>query len=193
MTLNESLPKVIILAGTAGTGKSNIGVYLSKHYENKYSNIKFVEGDNLHPEENIIKMSRGHPLNDDDRWEWLKTVAHRGAEYATKGHAIGYSQGFSIVACSSLKLKYRDLIRQIEPDVNFYFIFLYASKDTIYSRLRQRKGHFMKVNMLDSQFADLELPDVTKEKNCFIVNMDGLTFEEIEKKVVSLCDTYIIL
>lgn len=192
MTLNESLPKVIVLAGTAGTGKSNIGDYLLKYYKDKHPNIKFIEGDDLHPKENIIKMSTGHPLNDDDRWEWLKTVAHRGAECAMKGYAIGYCQGVSVVACSSLKLKYRDLIRQTEPNVEFYFIFLYASRDTIFNRLQQRKGHFMKANMLDSQFTDLELPDTTHEKHCFIVDMDELTFEEIEKKVVSICDEYIL-
>lgn len=188
----KSAPKVIVLAGTAGTGKSSIGCYLLTHFKDKYPDIKFIEGDDLHPKENIIKMCTGHPLNDDDRWEWLKTISHKGAKYAIAGSSGENCQGVSIVACSSLKLKYRNLIRQTEPHVNFYFIFLYASKDIILYRLNQRKGHFMKANMVDSQFADLELPDTTQEKNCFIVNMDGLTFKEIEQNVVSICDTYIL-
>lgn len=184
--------KVIILAGTAGTGKSTIGDYLLKHYKEKYSNIQFIEGDDLHPPENVAKMSAGHPLNDDDRWEWLKTVAHKGAEKAKEGMIETKNEGVSVVACSSLKLKYRDLIRETEPNVTFYFLFLYASKETILYRLNQRRGHFMKSNMLESQFADLELPNVSQEKDCFIINMDGQTFEEIEDHVYSICDTYIL-
>lgn len=184
--------KVIILAGTAGTGKSTIGDYLLKHYKEKYPNIQFIEGDDLHPPENVAKMSAGHPLNDDDRWEWLKTVAHRGGAKAREGIIEGKDEGVCVVACSSLKLKYRDLIRTTEPNVKFYFLFLYASKETILYRLNQRKGHFMKANMLESQFADLELPVVSQEKETFIINMDGQTFEEIEDHVYSICDTYIL-
>ncbi|CAL9737220.1 hypothetical protein MOSE0_L06370 [Monosporozyma servazzii] len=185
--------KVIILAGTAGTGKSTIGDYLLKHYKEKYPHIQFIEGDDLHPPENVAKMSAGHPLNDDDRWEWLKTVAHKSGAKAREGLIDdGDEEGVSVVACSSLKLKYRDLIRMTEPNVKFYFLFLYASKETILYRLNQRKGHFMKSNMLESQFADLELPKVSEEKDTFIINMDAQTFEEIEDHVYSICDRYIL-
>ena len=76
MTLMKSAPKVIVLAGTAGTGKSSIGCYLLTHFKDNYPDIKFIEGDDLHPKENIIKMCTGHPFNDNNCWEWLKTISH---------------------------------------------------------------------------------------------------------------------
>lgn len=42
---------VIVIAGTAGTGKSTVGVEVAKKY-----NSKFIEGDSLHPKE-VCKIS----------------------------------------------------------------------------------------------------------------------------------------
>ncbi len=49
--------KVIILFGVSGCGKSLIGKKLSEDLE-----FKFVEGDNLHSNENIEKMNNNIPL-----------------------------------------------------------------------------------------------------------------------------------
>ncbi|CCK68086.1 gluconokinase KNAG_0A04070 [Huiozyma naganishii CBS 8797] len=175
-------PKVIVLAGTAGTGKSTIAHTLIGVYSGKCSNMKFIEGDDLHPKENVAKMASGTPLNDEDRWGWLQTVAKAGSEEAKQ-----CPSKVSIVACSSLKLKYRDLIRETVPDTDFSFVFLYASKENILKRLYQRSGHFMKSDMADSQFRDLELP-LPDEKDCYIVNMDDKTYPEIEEIVHKVCD-----
>ena len=59
--------KVIVLAGTAGTGKSTIAGELLHEFKDTYPDLKFIEGDDLHPPANVEKMSRGIPLNDDDR------------------------------------------------------------------------------------------------------------------------------
>ena len=34
--------------------------------------VHFTDGDDLHLESSIAKMSRGEPLNDDDRLPWLR-------------------------------------------------------------------------------------------------------------------------
>ncbi len=54
-----------------------------------------------------------------------------------------------------MKKKYRDQIRQGNEDVKF--IFLEGDFD-LAPRMKQRQGHYMKVDMLKSQFATLETP-----------------------------------
>lgn len=180
MTSKETTrTKVIVLAGTSGTGKTSIAHSLLEYYSVKFPELKYLEGDDLHPPENVAKMASGHPLHDDDRWGWLKVVAHRSADVARLSH------GISIITCSSLKKKYRNLIRETEPDVDYYFLFLYAEESEIYARLENRKGHYMKANMMKSQFDDLELPVKGEEKNCAIVRFEGKSIPLITTEVVS--------
>ena len=62
----------------------------------------------------------------------------------------------SIIVCSALKKRYRDILRQ--GNDNLRFIYLKGDFDTIESRLKARKGHFFKPQMLVTQFATLEEP-----------------------------------
>lgn len=165
--------KVIVLAGTAGTGKSTVADILLKKHSAKYPDVKFIEGDTLHPPANVGKMSAGIPLTDEDRWGWLEKVANVSSETA-KDH------GLCIAACSSLKKKYRDFMREKRPDTVFYFVFLYGTKQEVLGRLEKRSQHFMKANMMESQFKDLELP-LEGEPHCCIVHIDGKSFEQVEE------------
>lgn len=40
-------------------------------------NIPFIDGDDLHPKANIEKMSKGIPLNDEDRLPWLLLIREK--------------------------------------------------------------------------------------------------------------------
>lgn len=171
------IPKVLVLAGTAGTGKSSVAAILLKHYTEEYPELEFLEGDLLHPEANVIKMREGIPLQDSDRWDWLRQISKQSSESAQK-------HGLCIVTCSSLKKKYRELIRTTSPEANFYFLFLYAQKAVILERLESREGHFMKANMMQSQFRDLELPNCAEEPHCKIIHVDGKSFEQVEEEAV---------
>ena len=53
---------VIVLMGAAGAGKTTVGRRLAEQLA-----WPFLDGDALHPPENIAKMRRGTPLTDDDR------------------------------------------------------------------------------------------------------------------------------
>ncbi|KAK0545035.1 hypothetical protein OC846_005202 [Tilletia horrida] len=66
---------LIVVMGTSGTGKSTLGMSLSDRF-----GIPFVDGDDLHPSENVSKMSQGSALNDDDRLPWLLRVRHAAFE-----------------------------------------------------------------------------------------------------------------
>ncbi|OJA19615.1 hypothetical protein AZE42_03860 [Rhizopogon vesiculosus] len=59
----------LVVMGVSGTGKSTLGNALSKALH-----IPFIDGDDLHPQSNVAKMSRCEPLTDADRQPWLETI-----------------------------------------------------------------------------------------------------------------------
>jgi gluconokinase len=59
----------LVVMGVSGTGKSTLGAALSKALR-----LPFIDGDDLHPQSNVDKMSRGDPLTDADRQPWLETI-----------------------------------------------------------------------------------------------------------------------
>lgn len=86
---------VYVLGGTCGTGKSTVSDVLVEALRNRFPNISFIEGDQLHPTTNVAKMSQGIPLNDDDRWGWLEIIA------ATSASAAEKYGGPCVITCSS--------------------------------------------------------------------------------------------
>lgn len=158
MTLGDpvSQPHVLVVGGPAGTGKSTIAELLSKHFQ-----CPFTEGDLLHSAENVAKMSRGEPLTDDDRWGWLKNLS----EVSTaKAFDPSNTSNVSIVSCSMLKKVYRDYIKQVANEsqhngkIVFRFIFLYTSFEELLQRVGQRQNHYMKSDMVKSQYDIMEIP-----------------------------------
>ncbi len=83
-----------------------------------------------------------------DRWGWLAAIADRMRELIAQDRS-------AVFACSALKQKYRD---QLSIDPAVHFVYLKGSYDLIWSRMQQRAGHYMKANMLASQFEALEEP-----------------------------------
>jgi beta-N-acetylhexosaminidase len=132
-------PRIVVM-GVSGCGKTTIGALVAHEL-----GVPFVDGDSLHPVENVAKMAAGIPLTDEDRWPWLATV---GTELAAAG------AGGLVLACSALRRSYRDAIRDKAPDI--VFLHLHGSKDVLGSRLEGRSGHFMPAALLDSQLATLE-------------------------------------
>lgn len=135
---------VVAIMGVSGSGKTTIGRALADHLGWPYQ-----EGDALHPQSNIEKMSRGIPLEDEDRWPWL----HRVAAWIDGQLAAGEP---GIVTCSMLKKSYRRVVIGDRPAVKL--LYLRGDKNVIAERMAQRKGHFMPPGLLDSQFAALEEP-----------------------------------
>lgn len=122
---------ILFIMGVSGSGKSTIGQLLAEEL-----NLKFYDGDDFHPPENVKKMAKGLPLDDNDRQGWL----HRLNELAKDNKGTG-----AIIACSALKHAYRKQLRAgIEDQIEF--IFLKGSFDLVAERLSKRKGHFMLLN-----------------------------------------------
>jgi len=59
-----------------------------------------------------------------------------------------------LIGCSALKRSYRDRIRAVCPSAQM--VHLVGARNVIEARMSARKGHFMPVSLLDSQFATLE-------------------------------------
>lgn len=136
---------IYVVMGVSGSGKSLIGSRLARAI-----GIEFVEGDDFHPAENIDRMSSGVPLTDFHRAGWLGAIARRLRVAADAGVGV-------VVSCSALKRSYRDLLRAETNSVQF--IFLRGSRDLIADRASRRDAeHFMRLSLLDSQFATLEEP-----------------------------------
>ncbi len=143
-----------VFMGVSGSGKSAVAETVARE-----TNAPFLDGDFLHPRANINKMASGQPLDDNDRAPWLETV--NSAIYAMQNtHRI------SILVCSALKQKYRNKLRENNP--NLYFIYLKGDPELISKRLQSRKGHFFKPAMLKSQFDALEEPTNNHNDICYI-------------------------
>ncbi|TGQ69914.1 gluconokinase [Mesorhizobium sp. M00.F.Ca.ET.186.01.1.1] len=130
--------------GVAGCGKSAVGIALAAAL-----GVAFVEGDRLHPTENVARMARGEPLTDALREGWLDAIGERISALAGKG------QG-AIATCSALKRTYRERLRGFARDI--VFLYLEIDPATARQRVGSRKGHFMPASLVDSQFAILEPP-----------------------------------
>lgn len=141
---DQKKPIAINVMGVSGCGKTTIAEALAAAI-----GADFIEGDALHPSENVAKMSRGEPLTDQDRAGWLDSI----------GRALNANLGknrSTITTCSALKKKYRDTLRSHAPDL--IFVFLDITRETSFERVSHRPGHFMPASLVDSQFATLERP-----------------------------------
>ena len=134
-----------VMMGVCGSGKSLIGAKLAREL-----GIAFVEGDALHPPENVERMSAGIPLTDEDRHGWLLAIAARIREARDAGTGL-------VISCSALKRRYRDLLRSL-GDAEVRFVYLAGCRALIEERMAKRSGHFMPPALLDSQLAILEEP-----------------------------------
>ena len=129
--------------GVCGCGKSSVSGLLATKTEGA-----FIDADIFHPLKNVEKMSAGVPLNDQDRKKWLIAIGQ-----AIKAHQGPWPLFFG---CSALKRKYRNLIDFEADGQEITYIHLEGDKELIRERMKKREGHFMKAQMIDSQFQDLE-------------------------------------
>ena len=150
-------PAVLVIMGVSGSGKTTIGALLAA-----LLGWELVDGDSLHPAANVEKMRSGIPLNDGDRWAWLRAIAVWIDETRRAG-------GHGIVACSALKRSYRDVLLGTRPDVRL--VYLKGDLSLIGQRTAQRPGHYMPVALLPSQFDTLEEPGA--DENPIVVSIDA--------------------
>ncbi len=135
---------IVIVMGVSGSGKSTIGEVLAQTL-----GWHFYDADAFHSEAAKDKMKQGIPLNDADRKPWLHAL-----QSAIENWLIADEN--TVLACSALKSTYRQILHVNDPQVKV--IYLKGSFELISERLKQRQNHFMKENLLQSQFDTLEEP-----------------------------------
>jgi|AntRauTorckE5430_2_1112549.scaffolds.fasta_scaffold04860_2 carbohydrate kinase (thermoresistant glucokinase family) len=135
---------ILVIIGVSGSGKSTIAKGIAQKL-----GLPFYDADDFHPMANIKKMANGQPLNDADRRPWLESLAKNLANWELEKGAI--------LACSALKESYRQTLASKVKMIKW--VYLDGDFDLILNRMNERKGHFMKIEMLQSQFDVLEIPN----------------------------------
>jgi gluconokinase len=152
--------------GPAGSGKTAVGQLLAAEL-----GWEFLDADDFHSPANRSKMAQGHPLNDEDRQPWLNSI-HESLLKCSE------SQENVVLACSALKQTYRD---QLSGGLETRVLYLKGSRELLLERLRERKGHFFRGELLDSQMKDLEEPATALTLD--IRKSTGQLIQEIREKL----------
>lgn len=163
--------RCFLLMGVSGTGKSSVGQLLAKALE-----AKFIDGDDLHPRNNILKMANKQPLNDEDRAPWLERIWD-------VVFSLGRKNETGVIVCSALKKSYRDLIRDGNPHITF--VHLVGDFELVLGRMQSRQGHFMPVELLKSQFDALESPG-PDEADVLSVPIEGSLEDVVERCLAAI-------
>ncbi len=136
---DSKIPPIVVM-GVQGSGKSTIGSLLAERL-----GVAFVDGDDLHPVDNKTLMAAGTPLTDDNRLPWLHTVG----EVLAQGRRAGV-----VVACSALKLAYRDLLRGHVPEL--VVVHPHGTMELVAARISAREHEYMPPSLLASQYEILQ-------------------------------------
>ncbi|GMQ93540.1 MAG: gluconokinase [Acidimicrobiia bacterium] len=135
----------IIVMGVSGSGKTTVGRALAGEL-----GWDFIDGDSFHSQESRASIAAGIPLTDQDREPWLARLNAIVATHKPRARGL-------VLACSALKKRYRDVLRQADSEAAF--VYLRGNADLIAKRLSARSGHFATPAILTSQMATLEEPD----------------------------------
>lgn len=135
---------IVIVMGVSGSGKTTVGKLLAASL-----NWEFRDADDFHPLVNIEKMSRGIALEDADRIPWLRQLQAAIDRWLLANKNV-------VLACSALKSSYRDLLGKDNQQIKI--VYLKGDFQLFAERLKNRNNHYMKADLLSSQFATLEEP-----------------------------------
>ncbi|MEG4803065.1 gluconokinase [Microcoleus sp. ARI1-B5] len=154
---------ITIVMGVSGSGKTTVGKLLAQSL-----NWEFSDADDFHPPANIEKMSLGIPLEDGDRLPWLLHLQATIDRWLLENKNV-------VLACSALKASYREML--FRDKLRMKIVYLKGDFELFASRLKTRENHYMKADLLSSQFATLEEP-----KDAIIVDASQ-PLEEIARQI----------
>lgn len=80
MSEKTSQPVHLVIMGVSASGKTTVAERLAA-----ITGFPYAEADDFHPAANKEKMASGHPLNDEDRWPWLRSLADWMTDQRSRG------------------------------------------------------------------------------------------------------------
>ena len=157
----------VVVMGVAGSGKSTVADLFAQQL-----GWSRIEGDDLHPAENVARMAAGTPLTDADREPWLRLICQR----------IDRTEGNQVITCSALRRGYRDILRTAEARVRF--LHLSGSTELLAARIGARTDHFMPPKLLTSQLDALE--PLTPDEDGVVVDVEGTPADIVARALQAL-------
>lgn len=131
---------VLVVGGPTASGKTSVAGAVARRL-----GWDFVDADDLHPAENVDRMSAGRPLTEEHRRPWLDAVV----DAATAGDRS------MTIACSALRVAHRDRLRRV---TGLRIVMLRPDLRTATERAAARTDHFMPAALVASQFEIVEWP-----------------------------------
>ena len=166
---------IVIMMGVSGSGKTTVGGLLARRLS-----WQFYDGDDFHTPGNIEKMSRGIPLTDEDRMPWLRRIRGVIEQCFRSGTS-------AVITCSALRQSYRFyLLDGVDGDLRL--VYLKGDYESMIGRIGARSDHFMKQNMLESQYRALEEPadaivvDVTEPPEVIAAQIEAALFSSCNER-----------
>lgn len=177
--------KLIFVCGVSGAGKSTLAEALAKKLD-----AVFIEGDSLHAQESIKKMSESIALSEEDRAPWLARLQLTAAQKLAHGYD-------TVISFSGLKEVHRAQLMSVDSHADL--IMLAPSENILKERLENRFNHFFSPELLVSQLASLELP-LSNENTLVIEGSElndlrqliDITYDFVRRKKVNKKSTNII-
>ena len=80
-----------------------------------------------------------------------------------------------------------DEARERGSKLREWFLFCNLSQEESLRRVQNRLGHFMKPEMVASQFQDLEIPDPEKEERVYVLDVER-SIPEVDRDAIEFCE-----
>lgn len=139
---SPSTPRLVLVMGVAGSGKTTIGKRLATRLA-----CAFIDADDFHDTASIERMRSGVPLSDAMRDAWIERVAAALAEcYRQRQDCV--------LAFSGLRTRHRRRLMQLGFATSAFL--LSGSRALLAQRIGGRRDHFMPATQLPRQLATIE-------------------------------------
>lgn len=137
--------RVAVMMGVSGSGKTTLARALAQAWP-----ATFLDADDFHSQEARAHMAAGRPLTDAMRAPWVERIAAELRRRVEAGERVA-------LAFSGLRRAHRQRLR--EAGLPLRFLYLEGEPALVAERMRGRRGHYMPLSLLDSQYAALEAPE----------------------------------
>jgi gluconokinase len=144
ITSDARLPRLVLLMGVAGSGKTTLGRLLAARLS-----CTFVDADAFHSDEAIARMRQGLPLGDELRAAWIERLVLALRELYRR-------RVDCVVAFSGLRARHRRQLMNIGFATSAFM--LTGSAQLLSQRIGQRADHFMAPSQLADQLERMEGP-----------------------------------